>query len=460
MKKIIVSIALICALLIPHVSVLAARTDCSVSLTGAYYRMTNGKTENEYPELVLTTSGNSLNNMAFHLVLDGAQWDYTKMKNIDSNISVTASGKNDIQLKFTKGFFKGQNEGSASTFSIPLYANNFEDGYIYLDIMETPSYMSDATFLFACNTAGTFAAKYDEKADVYRSGVSTLSDITINDTANFAAVPGDTTFTVALGTNSYSFKALPEVEGTGKYEGKVEVTRDSAASITVSITDETETGTGSVIIKGLQITATSTKIKSSPDIIITSKRKLNIKTNEGGTISRSVDTREAFSAGSFIEAAAAADITSSAAAENEEEAAAADTAADTAADCIDSAVLTFTVGDDAYVLNGERVEISSPCIVSEGRTMLPVRALAEAISADNIYYDAETKTALIVKFATNVSIEQNGDYMYVNGEQFEVSSPAINSNGSMYLPVRDICEAFGLDNIAFDAETKTVTIIF
>lgn len=454
MKKIIVSIALICALLIPQVSVLAARTDCSVSLSGAYYRMTNGKTENEYPELILTTSGNSLSDMAFHLVLDGAEWDYNKMCRVDSNISVTASGKSDIQLKFTKDFFKTQNEGSASTFSIPLYANSFSDGYIYLDVTETPTYMSDASFLFACNTAGTFSAKYDQKADIYRAGVSTLSDITINDTANFAAVPGETTFTIALGTNAYAFDTLPEIEGTGKYEGKIAITRDSAASLTVSITDETETGTGSVVIKGLQVTATSSKIKSSPDIIITSKRKLNVKTNEGGTISRSVDKRETFSAGNFIEAAAVTDVTSSTAAEEEEE------EPDSALNFGDSTVLTFTVGDDAYILNGERVEISSPCIISEGRTMLPVRALAEAISADSIYYDAEKKTALIVKFDTNVSIEQNGDYMYVNGEQIEVSSPAINSNGSMYLPVRDICEAFGLDNIAFDAETKTVTIIF
>ncbi|MCD7854631.1 MAG: copper amine oxidase N-terminal domain-containing protein [Clostridiales bacterium] len=452
MKKIIVSIALICALLIPQVSVLAARTDCSVSLSGAYYKMSNGKTENEYPELILTTSGNSLSDMAFHLVLEGARWDYNKMSRIDSNISVTASGKSDIQLKFTKDFFKTQNEGSASTFSIPLYANSFEDGYIYLNVTDTPTYMSEASFLFACNTSGAFTAKYDEKADIYRSGVSTLSDITINDTANFAAVPGETTFNITLGTNAYSFETLPEVEGTGKYEGKVSVSRDSAASITVGITEETETGTGSVIIKGLQVTATSTKISSSPDITITSKRKLNVKTNEGGTVSRSVDAKTTFSSGNFIEAAAIANVTSSAASEDEEE--------NTALDYGDSTVLTFTVGDDAYILNGERVEISSPCIISEGRTMLPVRALAEAISADSIYYDAETKTALIVKFDTNVSIEQNGDYMYVNGEQFEVSSPAINSNGSMYLPVRDICEAFGLDNISFDAETKTVTIVF
>lgn len=449
MKKILMSIALICALLLPQTTVMAARTDCTVSLNNAYYKMTNGSTGGSYPELVITTSGSSVNNMAFHLILDGAEWDYNKMSRIDSNISVTSSASNDIQLKFKSEFFKTQNEGKASSFTVPLYAKNFSDGYVYLSVTDTPNYMDNASFLFACNTTGTFSAKYDQKADIYRSGVSTLSDITIIDTASFAALPGETSFTITLGSNSYSFENTPEVTGTGKYEGKVTAVKDSAYSVTISISEATDTGTGNIVVSNLKINAVSSKITASPDISVYSKRKLNFTTNEGTALTRTVDAKNTFSAGNFIKGAAITDVTASSSAvtaETEE---------------TDSAsTLSFTVGDNAYILNGERVEISAACIVSEGRTMLPVRALAEALNADNIVYDAETKTALIVKAQTNVSIEQNGDYMYINGEQKEVTSPAVNQNGSMYLPVRDICEAFGITDISFDAETKTVTIRF
>ncbi|MCD7777900.1 MAG: copper amine oxidase N-terminal domain-containing protein [Clostridiales bacterium] len=469
MKKLILSLVLMLAVFIPSNVVFAGRSDVALSLEDAYYEMTNGVTGDSYPTLNVKVTGDSLTSMAFHLVLDGADWDTSKMSKYDSNVTVSRSSTSDIQLKFSKEFFKANKNGNTTEFSIPLYAKNFCDGYTYLYVTETPTYMDDAEFLFASNTAGSFSVNYDENAEIYKTGISVLSDVKISDSSNYPAVSGETSFRISISDPNFAIVSIPDIEGTGKYEDNVYCELESSTVLNVKVKEESETGTGIITIKNLTLNRTAEKLTTSPNITVYSTRTITFKTNEGTSKTRKIEDRTTYSCGEYIDRKSdlTAPETSSAAEETVEE------SEETAGEEITEEnsllpegenVLTFTVGTESYVINGETVETSSPCIVSEGSTLLPLRALSKALGVadEDIIYDAETKTVVIIKDGNRVSIEQNGDYMYVNGKQQEVSTPAINYNSCMYLPVRDICSALVIedDNIGYDAETKTVTVIF
>ncbi|MCC8097750.1 MAG: copper amine oxidase N-terminal domain-containing protein [Eubacterium sp.] len=483
MKKLILSLILIFTVLIPSNTVFASRSDVALSLDGAYYEMTNGAAGDSYPSLNVTITGDTLTSLAFHLVLDGADWDATKMSRYDDNVTVSRTSSSDIQLKFSRDFFKTRKNGNTTEFSIPLYAKNFIDGYTYLYVTDTPTYMDEAEFLFASNTSGSFSVVYDEKADIYKTGISVLSDIKISDSSNYPAVPDETNFRISISDPNYAIVSVPDVEGTGKYEDNVYCELESSSVFNVKVKEESETGTGIITIKNITLNRTAEKLTTSPSVTVYSQRTITFTTNEGKNKTRKIEDRTTYSCGEYIDKKSdlTAPETSSAEEAAEEEAEETDddsAAVEEAEDTVEEEafeeessllpegenVLAFTVGEESYVINGETVETSSPCIVSDGSTLLPLRALSKALGVadEDIIYDAETKTVIITKSGNRVSIEQNGDYMYVNGKQQEVTTPAINYNSSMYLPVRDICNALGIedDYISYDAETKTVTIIF
>ncbi|MCD7904925.1 MAG: copper amine oxidase N-terminal domain-containing protein [Clostridiales bacterium] len=466
MKKLILSLILIYAVVIPSNIVFAGRSQVELSLNDAYYEMTSGSVKGlDTPTLDVKITGDSVTAFAFRLVLDGAEWDATKMSKFDSELTVSRTSSKDIQLKFSKEFFKKYKTGNTTEFSIPLYAKNFTDGYTYLYITETPTYMDEDSFLFACNIAGGFSAIYDEKALIYKTGVSVLSDFTISDSTNYAAVPDEMTFRINISDPNFAITGVPEIVGTGKYEDNVYGELESASVLNIKVKETSDMGTGLITVKGLTLNRSATKITAAPNITLNASRTVTFETNEGTTKTRKVESRSTFSCGVYQDAKSSLSAETVSEAEAEEEAEADEAETETYEEENEGGnILTFTVGDEGYVLNGERAEITSPCIVSDGRTLLPLRALSTAlgVSDDEIIYDAETKTVVIIKNGNRISVEQNGDYMYVNGRQIEVTTPAIVYNSSMYLPVRDICNALGIsdEDIDYDTETKTVTIVF
>lgn len=77
-----------------------------------------------------------------------------------------------------------------------------------------------------------------------------------------------------------------------------------------------------------------------------------------------------------------------------------------------------------------------------GRTLLPVRFLAESIGAD-IDYDAPSATATILSGSTVVRITLNAATMDVNGTPVPLEVSAQNVGGRILVPMRAICEALG-----------------
>ncbi len=122
--------------------------------------------------------------------------------------------------------------------------------------------------------------------------------------------------------------------------------------------------------------------------------------------------------------------------------------------------ISLTIGNTTATLNGENVECDAAPIIRNGRTMLPIRFIAEALGAD-VSWTEQTKTVSVKKFNFSISLFVGGFSAEVtkNGrvEQVELDSPSFIENGRTYLPVRFVSENLGA-KVDWNGDTQTVTI--
>ncbi len=117
---------------------------------------------------------------------------------------------------------------------------------------------------------------------------------------------------------------------------------------------------------------------------------------------------------------------------------------------------------EAYLVAGEtKVTLDAPAYISAaGYTMLPVRAVSSALGVDtnNVLWNAETKTVTIMFAQRIISMTVGQKTVYVNGSPIPTSAAPEITNGRTYLPLRDLGTALGVTNVSWDAATKTATL--
>lgn len=119
--------------------------------------------------------------------------------------------------------------------------------------------------------------------------------------------------------------------------------------------------------------------------------------------------------------------------------------------------VVFTIGSTSYTLNGTTQTMDVAPYVKNGRTYLPVRYVAQAlgVSNDNILYNNGVVT--FMKDNTIVQLTIGSNVMVVNGMSITMDTPAEISNGRTMLPFRWIAQVFGAQ-VNYDANAKTVTM--
>ena len=107
-------------------------------------------------------------------------------------------------------------------------------------------------------------------------------------------------------------------------------------------------------------------------------------------------------------------------------------------------------------INGKYVEFDQPPILENGRTLVPLRAIFEALGAD-VQWDGSTQTVTATKNGTEISLQIGSTRMYVNGSAKTLDVPAKLINSRTLVPVRAISEAFGC-KVDWIQDTQTVVI--
>ena len=107
-------------------------------------------------------------------------------------------------------------------------------------------------------------------------------------------------------------------------------------------------------------------------------------------------------------------------------------------------------------INGTKIQFDQPPILDNGRTLVPLRAIFEALGAE-VSWDSNTQTVTAIKGSTQISLQIGSTQLYVNGKVTTLDVPAKLINSSTLVPVRAVSEAFGC-KVDWDQDTQTVLI--
>ncbi len=118
----------------------------------------------------------------------------------------------------------------------------------------------------------------------------------------------------------------------------------------------------------------------------------------------------------------------------------------------------FTSHDTIVRLNGTGIEFTQRPMMYNNRTMVPLRAIFEAMGA-TVNWDDTTKTVTAEKDDTKISLTINSNILYKNDEQIQLDAPAILYNSTTLVPVRAVAEAFGAQ-VSWNENARIVDITY
>jgi len=124
--------------------------------------------------------------------------------------------------------------------------------------------------------------------------------------------------------------------------------------------------------------------------------------------------------------------------------------------------IVVPVGSYSIKAGEKDIAIDVPAFINaDGYTMMPLRAVVEALSGTAIVtWDNDTKTATVLFGARVISMTIGQKSMKINGVDVAMLAAPVIVESRTFLPLRDLGYALGLNEsqVNWDAETKTATL--
>ncbi|MCH5186472.1 MAG: carbohydrate-binding domain-containing protein, partial [Oscillospiraceae bacterium] len=96
-----------------------------------------------------------------------------------------------------------------------------------------------------------------------------------------------------------------------------------------------------------------------------------------------------------------------------------------------------------------------PCIIND-RTMVPMRNIFEALGAE-VSWDDSSRTVTAQKDGNTIILAEGSYEIYKNGSASAIDSPPVIIDGRTLVPVRAVSDALDVD-VSWNEESKTVNI--
>lgn len=109
------------------------------------------------------------------------------------------------------------------------------------------------------------------------------------------------------------------------------------------------------------------------------------------------------------------------------------------------------------ILNGKQLEFDVEPMLINSRTMVPMRVIFEALGAE-VDWDGTNQTAIGVTKNTTIKITIGKDYLLKNDNIVVLDSPAVVISGRTLVPVRAIAESLDC-KVEWYGETQVVEIL-
>jgi hypothetical protein len=110
---------------------------------------------------------------------------------------------------------------------------------------------------------------------------------------------------------------------------------------------------------------------------------------------------------------------------------------------------------EAFV-NGEQTNFDVPPVVKSGRTLVPFRAISQSLMAE-VSWDPTEQSITVVKDGVEVKLILGSKTAYVNGQEVTLDIPAEVIEGRTVVPVRFIAEAFGAI-VQWESTSETIVV--
>lgn len=379
------------------------------------------------------------------------------------NIEGTGKFKNKCKIQFKKG----SDQKLVITITSKIESGETGEIKILNPIIQRDKKSNSSFNSVEINLTGKGWEKYDSTTKVaeYKAGVvytppiqikvenptigasnkySALSKITLTDNTDRVYKSGDKIIlSFDNGFGMFSGGALPKVTSTGRFKDKCKLTVTSTGGY-ITMLDDIAGGTeGAIVISGIVLERSATGEYNN----------INLKVAYSGEENNYSTAQVAKYSSLYTSIPATTTTVSTTVTES--------TTETTTASVENTKTIKFKIGDINYSVKGENKELLAPPYIKDGYTMLPMRALANAvgITDDKISYSDGVATFKISDSVDLVITKGSNEYTLA-GNNVNMSTSAEIKNGTMFLPMRDLAAAMGItgDNIIFNSETKEVVL--
>ncbi|WP_347489106.1 stalk domain-containing protein [Desulfoscipio sp. XC116] len=120
--------------------------------------------------------------------------------------------------------------------------------------------------------------------------------------------------------------------------------------------------------------------------------------------------------------------------------------------------VVLTLDSNSALVNDVPCQLEIPPVVVEGTTFLPVRFVTEEVLGAAVVWNTDAKTVEITKGEVQIILSLETGQAMVNGEEVEIGNPPMVKNGRTLVPLRFLAENFNMQ-IEFDPLERSITII-
>lgn len=455
--------------------------------------------KNGAPSLVIEASGDHNEKFAFELQLSNAEWsddvdDWNDF--VPDGITLNRITSTEMMVTVDTDDFNA----AKKDIEIPLITKiTGSEGQAKVKVDGTNSTVSSGEYVFASivNTDATFEVA--KKKEFGRTGE--LAPIKIND-YSVSQMTKDDRIKFQL-SNSFIFTEEGTVTGTGKYDGNVEVEIDkdnpSIAYLTVKKSVSGKTGTilwsdikvkagedaefGDITLsinksgKNTKITVgeyineyeeieidTIEKDESRPTITGTSDPKATIKIfvdgKENGMTTADKKGNWKYKVSDDLDSGMH---TIKAQYYDEDTKELYDFAEETYTTEFKDTEIEIAIGKSYFEINGRKHDLDAAAYIDENdRTMLPLRAIANALGIDNsdIVWDPKKEEVTITRAdKVEIRIMVGEAAIYIDDAKTTIDTKAVIVKDRVFLPLRAIANALGVDDDDIDWDQKSKTVI-
>ena len=125
---------------------------------------------------------------------------------------------------------------------------------------------------------------------------------------------------------------------------------------------------------------------------------------------------------------------------------------------IKSPSMTFEIGYENVIINGEEVSLDVAPFVSYEQVFVPVRVIAETCDI-KVSWNENDQTVALEKDDVKVMLKINSDLAYVNDEKIALDANIMIKNDRTCVPISFINEMLGAE-INWNKENNTITVLY